>query len=220
MTETYLINKRKLVELGTPGILEELTSNTEHGQKLKFRDEFYVRIYPCDDDLNIDDTNQLQYFHTLQDEKPFFNMGTSDLGFHTTVALFKVIGEKIESDILRITGFDRVLGTVFIEDRGHFMVAYCKKANGTISRWFTSCGSFDLCQGAYSAMIEQSDYDTEYMDRDTELFVIWYQLNEDEKSAIGVCNQIYKNEQKRAVLYRDLLNISPELEPFKVADYL
>ena len=101
--ETYLLSKQRLTELCTDALFVELTGHLPvagyfpHGVPAtpKFAETFYVKIYEEDESNGIDDTNTIQYFVSLEDEKPFLIMGESDTGYTMTLGLFRAVGTRV-----------------------------------------------------------------------------------------------------------------------------
>lgn len=91
MEEIYKVKIEKLINATNKTIISELGIHREAGSTpIKFPSTFYVKINLDTDD----DTNGLQYFKSLEDEKPFLIMGYSDNGFLPIVGLLKLAGMK------------------------------------------------------------------------------------------------------------------------------
>lgn len=86
--ETYEISKSKVISITDKSIFQELQGHCPLNQTyLKFGETFYVKIDLYTDSGRTDNTNGIQYFHNLTDEKPFLEMGYSATGF--------IVGTKI-----------------------------------------------------------------------------------------------------------------------------
>jgi len=119
----------------------------------------------------------------------------------------------------KITGFSKVESSK-TDGRGHFLLAYCFRTGKKLSLWFTQQGEFNTCLAVYNSIHETDEYYYEITGKESEIFTLLFELNEEETQAIRLIDHITVICEKNTKEYRDLFSIDKGLKPFNIDDYL